>query len=587
MRQRLLWDCLLEVKDIFDSVGCPFFLLGGTLLGFVREGDIIRGDNDLDIGVFEENEGLLDAAIERAKQLGWHTRDWYDEAMYDNKGRYVAFYNDKFRTGDKLNHLDVFVCYRHKKDMWFGVSLFGKCYIESYPLEMVEELGTITVKEVTFNVPRLTDDFLKRAYGNWKVPDSKWENLTSYGEIRKGSSFDNNLIQEMGIRILLGIMSPRDIKFVKEGFDKMDYVDKLWVKYFGPREALNEMFKYFYKHTEYTHLIIHSDDAVPSYEAVAMLIADIKKYRFKIISGVVAMDFLTKDNRLSATFKPVTDHEYLREESYYCLPFEFTKLNGIVKVWFQGYALTIINREILEPVTKLMWTLPEHTLYDLPHDILLALACHKLNIEQYIDLRVWYWHYRHPCKPARLGTDGEDQWFLKVGLLPSKVTLVRAVSCVTFREAGELFTKIPQEYKKIYKESNDKMMKALYDKFVKYFKRYITSDIPPCPPINGPPIYDENFKIQVSWSKWYWLWGDFQSIIRNPKLYVKAKEQAKRELKEEYEAKIREIGPQQNAHPQYEYSNVPQVKKNLTEQMREEYEKAKSKIPEGKQGPHP
>lgn len=523
-RREILWNCLIEMKEILDSVKCPFFLIGGTLLGFVRDKYIIEGDKDLDVCVLEEYEPLVDKAIVKAKELGWKIQDWHDESMYGNKGRLVSFYHDKFKTSDVyLNHLDVFVSYRHKTDLWFGVPLNGKCYIESYPFRLVENLKTIEIKGVTFNIPNPVEDFLQRAYGNWKVPVHGWSNLAGGKEIIQASSFDNNLIQELGVHPLFAIMSPRDIKFVKEGLDKIDYIDKIFVKYFNAVDALKKMYEYFLAHKEYTHIIIHSDDAVPNYEYIAMLIADVKKYRFKSLSGIVLMDYFTQDNRVSVTIKPVYGLHYLVRDSYACIPYEFINLKGIIRVWFQGFALTMLSRDVVEQVAKLMWTIPEHTAYDLPYDVILAVICHDyLHISQHVDLRAWYWHYIHVCKPPRLGTDSESQWYLKVGLLPSRVDLVRAKICVPYQEPAPFYSTLPKEYKDIYKKTTDKLYKDVFERFVRFLVKYKIKEIPQCPPVDGGTVYDENFNAILNWQKWNKVYSDFQEFIENPKILNRA-----------------------------------------------------------------
>jgi hypothetical protein len=407
--------------------------------------------------------------------------------------------------------------------LWFGVPLNGKCYIESYPFRLVENLKTIEIKGVTFNIPNPVEDFLQRAYGNWKVPIHGWSNLSGGKDIVKDSSFDNDLIQELGVHPLFAIMSPRDIKFVKEGLDKIDYIDKIFVKYFNAVDALKKMYEYFLSHKEYTHIIIHSDDAVPNYEYIAMLIADVKKYRFKSLSGIVLMDYFTQDNRVSVTIKPVYGLHYLVRDSYACIPYEFINLKGIIRVWFQGFALTMLSRDIVEQVAKLMWTIPEHTAYDLPYDVILAVICHDyLHISQHVDLRAWYWHYIHVCKPPRLGTDSESQWYLKVGLLPPRVDLVRAKICAPYQEPAPFYSTLPKEYKDLYKKTTDKLYEDVFERFVRFLIKYKIKEIPQCPPVDGGTVYDGNFNVILDWRKWNKVYSDFQEFIENPKILNRA-----------------------------------------------------------------
>ena len=48
-------ECLLIIKDIFDRHDVKFWLIYGTLLGAIRDGDLIPWDRDIDIGTFESD----------------------------------------------------------------------------------------------------------------------------------------------------------------------------------------------------------------------------------------------------------------------------------------------------------------------------------------------------------------------------------------------------------------------------------------------------------------------------------------------------------------------------------------------------
>lgn len=46
-------QALLDVKALLNEYEVPFFLIGGTLLGAIREGSILSADYDIDIGIFQ------------------------------------------------------------------------------------------------------------------------------------------------------------------------------------------------------------------------------------------------------------------------------------------------------------------------------------------------------------------------------------------------------------------------------------------------------------------------------------------------------------------------------------------------------
>ena len=192
------------------------------------------------------------------------------------------------------------------------------------------------------------------------------------------------------------IMTPRNIPESLEAYDKIDYVDKVHLKGYTEKEVLKEMMKFFEEHKEYTHLILTGDDIIPPYNSVANLMADLEAHpEIEVLSAVIGMDKFADANLLSATIEPVTDREpdltidYL---SYKRLPYEFTNVEGIIPVWYQGFAFTFISRKIMETIGLRTWLNGNS---ECASDLKFAFDLAKANIPQYVDLRVFIWHLKH------------------------------------------------------------------------------------------------------------------------------------------------------------------------------------------------
>ena len=275
------------------------------------------------------------------------------------------------------------------------------------------------------------------------ITEVNMEVLDSYDELVRKAKYGisieenedyNNIIGTIiphpseEIRPLLCIFSPRDIDFVKKAFDNIDYVDKLWIKYYPASKAYSIAENFFSQHKEYTHLIINCDDSAPKYEYIAMLIADYREYGFPVISACCCQDKLNdSDLRLNITFNQVTDTV---ASLYHHLPNDFRKLNGIIRVWFQGHALTLMRRDILEKVLLKPWK------GDWAQDLRQSYEFARLSIPQYVDVRCYYEHFKI--------------YNLQVGIKEPYISFVPATAEIPKVSVGKIVTKLPFFLRRLY-----------------------------------------------------------------------------------------------------------------------------------------
>ena len=237
---------------------------------------------------------------------------------------------------------------------------------------------------------------------------------------------------------MVAVMSPRDIQWIEENFPKIfNYVDLVWFKYYNLVDVHKEIEKYFRAHIEYTHLILISDDGRPQYESVAMLIADVEKYDFSCVAGVVENDNAVNDIFLGITFEPVaqTETEEVTSKSYNLLPHEFLELQGIIKIWFEGNALHMMRRDVVE---KVGLTFPRTAWWSEAGDLALSYQIAKAGIPQYCDLRILIKHYK-------------DWHYTLVGHKPPCIKEVKATALVPKCESAQLVESIPDKYLELSK----------------------------------------------------------------------------------------------------------------------------------------
>src|SRR5690606_14531053 len=49
------WAAMLDLNRVLDAAGVPYFFAAGTVLGLIREGGPLPGDDDIDVGVLDRD----------------------------------------------------------------------------------------------------------------------------------------------------------------------------------------------------------------------------------------------------------------------------------------------------------------------------------------------------------------------------------------------------------------------------------------------------------------------------------------------------------------------------------------------------
>lgn len=184
------FDVLLDAKLAIESIGLTFWLDFGTLLGVYREGDFLKNDSDLDIGLYLEDY---------SKEL--------DEVMIQHG--FKLFRGCQIDGGEYGLELS-FIKNNIKIDLFFYSRLEPELYkvhcFENFPdlgerqsikrfrgLRVIEqtmllkELTTIDFKGRSFLIPSNIEDYLSHHYGadfmipkNWDYKNLEEDNINAY-----------------------------------------------------------------------------------------------------------------------------------------------------------------------------------------------------------------------------------------------------------------------------------------------------------------------------------------------------------------------------------------------------------------------
>ena len=164
---------LLHLADVIERHGIPAFAAYGTLLGFVREHGFLSHDDDVDLGVLPGEwtpRKVLKVLLEEEGftflfAFSYNGKVTEFKVQYDGVPVDFFFYEDdgeKFFAGS----------YHYLPDVEYPASNANSAQRVVEP--RIEELDKIEVFGFKFPVPANTECVLEKLYGNWRVPDTKW-----------------------------------------------------------------------------------------------------------------------------------------------------------------------------------------------------------------------------------------------------------------------------------------------------------------------------------------------------------------------------------------------------------------------------
>lgn len=150
-------DDLREAKKIMDSLKIKFFICFGTLLGAYRDKDFLKGDIDIDFGVFDQKDKrdeLRDEFVKRGFTVRLANPKWGGPCL----------------TVQRKTIIDIHFFIK-KNSHW-------RCYLKKdkecmkFP-DTFNKLEKIKFKGMSFLAPSPIPDFLEYCYGAWEDKENR------------------------------------------------------------------------------------------------------------------------------------------------------------------------------------------------------------------------------------------------------------------------------------------------------------------------------------------------------------------------------------------------------------------------------
>ena len=174
---RLARKLLLLTTRILDDADIPYHLEGGTLLGMVRDGDILPWDYDLDISIMAPDVSRLKKQLWRFPLHGYYVSRRYAHKASPawDKGalRIVKLRNRRvwFFKGDI--RLDIIIKYDNG-DATYWTIVKKLCKVDTKFYRGYDELN---YQGTRLKTPRLKEEYLVCKYGDdWQTPKKDFIN---------------------------------------------------------------------------------------------------------------------------------------------------------------------------------------------------------------------------------------------------------------------------------------------------------------------------------------------------------------------------------------------------------------------------
>lgn len=165
----LLYNHLCYVSDLLKTYQIKHWLMYGTLLGSVRDDNIIRYDYDIDFGASVEDADKIQSLNNTVKKDGYQFEKAYS---FINK---VKIWRVSFKIVYKGVEVgDVYLYQKFNDGFMRRFDVKDKVYFwpkSTYPAFFTDKLDIGTVRGRPFPVPNNSVMLLKHWYGKtWRVP---------------------------------------------------------------------------------------------------------------------------------------------------------------------------------------------------------------------------------------------------------------------------------------------------------------------------------------------------------------------------------------------------------------------------------
>jgi hypothetical protein len=198
--QGLQVECFSHLwKEINQKLPGDFFLVGGTLLGAVRDGHFIPHDDDIDIGIFLGVKTQVKARRAFYRLVCNLSAAGFSLAMVRRDGTVRRNYA-KVHCLEHDTLIDVFPSYLSHG----GVFTLPLSSTFRFQLEQILPLQTIHFEGNNCQAPADTNGFLNGVFGeDWQTPNPMWKPAPEGVQMRRIRGLELSRSQLLGLGSLI------------------------------------------------------------------------------------------------------------------------------------------------------------------------------------------------------------------------------------------------------------------------------------------------------------------------------------------------------------------------------------------------
>lgn len=158
---------LKDLKECFKQIDYEFWIIGGVLLGHIRDGDFLQWDDEMDIATRLPYPEIFEWQQESS------IKNWlrpFEKAGFKVEVSHPKLYFGWIVRLTKRTRTDLMILEEYKGDLCYS---YGQHYMY-YPKMMFENMDKIKIGNKDFNIPTPAEEFLYLKYGDeWRISKAK------------------------------------------------------------------------------------------------------------------------------------------------------------------------------------------------------------------------------------------------------------------------------------------------------------------------------------------------------------------------------------------------------------------------------